>query len=484
MKNRSFLLKLIQRLVRVYCSATLDKEQQYKKIIFYTLKDLGGIYIKFLQVLCMNQNFMDQWGTPKEMEIFNKVIEEPILLDAYIDKNGFSYVEKTPFATGSFAQVYKAKLKSGDKVVLKILRPSIIKNLQKDLKKLKRMVKLISFFLPKTLVDYNSAFLKFSNNCLQEIDYEQEIANMKYFANLYQNHSFVVIPKVYENLCTKEMIVQEYLEGPTLIDVMNSVPHHQSLETYALEKTGSDINFQIVIAGGEALRTAMVADYVFGDPHPGNIILLANNKIAFIDFGIVAQKPTSQEAFYLWVKSYYDILIGNINYGNLLRTSCMCFCPDFLNALDKCSIDTDIFSSIENAINKKVNKVSKDNFLAKQIAEDGHLFTAFTKFIDGKNALNLNIDLHNFQLLKAMQMFLSTVNTLSSKYQIQKFNQIMAGAMHYALTYCERVGVKKDMHFNTKYSVNESYELLLETLSSLAQSDEFLFENICERMFL
>lgn len=484
MKNRSFLLKLIRKLVGIYCSDILNKEQQYKKVIFYTLKDLGGVYIKFLQVLCMNQNFMEDWGTPKELEIFNKVTVESIVLADYVDKNAFLHIENVPFGNGSFAQVYKASLKTGEKVVLKILRPSIIKNLPKDLKKLKRMVKIISLFLPKTLVDYNSAFSEFSTNCLQEIDYEQEIANMKYFANLYQNHPFVVIPKVYEDLCTKEMIVQEFIEGPTLADVMASVPFSQTLESYALKKTGSDINFQIIVAGGEALRTAITADYVFGDPHPGNIILLSNNKIAFIDFGIVARKPTSQEAFYLWVKAYYDILIGNLNYGNLLRTSCMCFCPDILNALEKCSLDADIFSSIENAINKKVNRVNHDNLAAKQIAEDGHLFIFFTKFVDGKNALNIKFDLHNFQLLKAMQMFLSTVTTLSNKYQIQKFNQIMVGAMHYALTYCEKVGVKKDMDFNTKYSVNESYELLLETLSSLAQNDEFLFENICERMFL
>jgi hypothetical protein len=56
--------------------------------------------------------------------------------------------------------------------------------------------------------------------------------------------------------------------------------------------------------------------------------------------------------------------------------------------------------------------------------------------------------------------------------------------MKYALDYCETNGIKNDLTNNTKYSVSESYELLLDTLSTLAEGDEFLFQNISERMFL
>ncbi len=483
MKKRSLLLPLIKKLFKIYCSDIRNKEAQYKKTCFYTLSDLGGIYIKFLQILCMNQKFMEGWSSPKEMAVFNKVEIEPIEIQNKVNKDIFSYLEETPFASGSFAQVYKAKLKTGEKVVIKVLRPSIVKNLQKDLRKLKRIVNIMNHLLPKTIADYKEVFEEFSHNCLKETDYESEIANMKYFERLYKNHSLVRIPKVYEELSNKETIVQEYIEGPTLADAMENIPYNQTLESYVKELTGSDVNFQIILAGGEALRTAITADYIFGDPHPGNIILLPNNKIAFIDFGVVAEKPSSQESFYLWVKAYYDVLLGNLDYGNLLRTSCNCFCPDLANALEKCALNQDVFSAIENAINKKIEKVEKENQGAKRIAEDGHLFKAFTKFIDGKNALNIKIDINNFQLLKAMQMFLSTTTTITNQYNTQQFNKIMIGAMHYALTYCEKVGVKKDRITDTKYSLNESYEILLETLSSLAQNDEFLFENICERMF-
>ncbi len=482
MKKRSLVLPLITQLLKIYVSDLSNKEQQYKKTIFYQLKEMGGIYIKFLQVLCVSGNFTEGWGGPKEFEIFNQVSSESLNISEYVNKEFFSYIEETPFACGSFAQLYKGKLQTGEIVAVKILRPSITIHLKKDLKKLKRIVKLVGHFLPKTFIDYKAAFEEFSNSCLLETDYEREVSNMEYFIQLYQNHPYVIIPKVYHELCNKEVIVQEFIEGPTLADLISKMSSYDSLESLAYQYTGSDVWSQIIIAGGEALRTAITADYVFGDPHPGNIILLPQNKIALIDFGIVSSKPTSQEAFYEWVKSYYNILMGDLNYGQLLQTTCMCFCPDLVNALRNCQTDGDFFDAIAEAINKKVKVVSNNNEVAKGIAADGHLFTAFIQFIDSRNALNIKIDTYNFQLLKSMQTFLSSVTAIDKRYGNHRFSEVMIGAMRYALDYCETHGVRHDTVNNTKYSVNESYELLLETLSSLA-NDEFLFQTISERVF-
>jgi serine/threonine protein kinase len=483
--NRSFFLPLITRLAKIYFSNATNKEYEYKRTIFYTLKELGGVYIKFLQVLCTMHKFTDGWGSPKEFEVFNKVQTEPIDIYKYITKKeNFSHIENTPFACGSFAQLYRGKLITGEIVAIKVLRPSISATLRIDLIKLRNIIRLFSWFLPKNVIDVKSAFDEFSRSCLLETDYDREISNMHYFGNLYKNHPYVVIPKVYDDFCNRNVIVQDYIEGPTLADIISNVKSNESLLQMAYNLTGSDIWTQIVIAGGEALRTAMTADYVFGDPHPGNIILLPQNKIAFVDFGIIANKPTSQEAFYLWTKSYYDILMGDMNYGKLLQTTYMCFCPDLANALRKCSISNDFIKSIADAVTAKAKNIYSSNFSAQGLSQNGHFLTVFTKFVDNKNALNINLDIRNFQLLKAMQSFLSSVTTIDNRYGNNNFSKIMIGCMKYALDYCEAHGVKNDLSNNTKYSINESYELLVDTLSSLAEGDEFLFQNISERMFL
>ena len=474
---------IITKLSDVYFSSVSNKEIEYKRVIFHTLKDMGGVYIKFLQAICITHKFMDGWGGPKEFEVFNNVPQEDIDIYRCIpDMSIFSSIETIPFACGSFAQVYRGYLKDNTKVAVKVLRPSIFRDLKNDLKKLRRIIKLVGVFLPDTVIDYKSSFEEFSRNCLLETDYEREIANMKYFSRLYKNHDYVVVPKVYEEYSSKYVIVQEFIEGPTLSDLIHNVGPDERLEDKSYGLTGSNIWRQLAIAGGEALRTAIVADYVFGDPHPGNIILLKNNKIAFIDFGIIANKPKSQKAFYLWCKAYYDILMGSDDFGNLLNTTCMCFCPDLANALKGCSVNNNMMDVIANALNMKASVIGSNNSEAKNLIQNGHFMKLFSQVLDRNNALKLKLDTHNFQLLKAMQSYLSSVNTIDTKYGNNDFAKIMIEAMEYAIGYCERVGISEDLIENTKYSIPESYEILIDMMSSLANNDEFLFYNISERM--
>ena len=488
MKNRSLFLTLVSKMSKIYFSDISNKEHAYKKTIFYTLKDMGGVYIKFLQILCVTQNFTDGWAGPKEFSVFNQVDNEVLDVHKIIEhQEQYFHIDKEPFAGGSFAQLYKGKLKTGEDVAIKILRPSIAYELKNDLVKLKKLVKIMSYFLPANMINYNEAFAEFSYNCLLETDYEREIANMEYFANMYKDSEYVIIPKVYKNISSKYVIVQEFIDGPTLSELVTSIKTGDSLADYAFSRTGSDVWFQMMIAGAEALRSAMMEDYVFGDPHPGNIILLKDNKIAFVDFGIIANKPTSQEAFYLWTKAYRDVLLGGNDYGKLVETTCSCFCPDLVNALKKCSINLrgskDFMALLADALNVKLDSVMDNNDAASKLIQGGHLFRLFTKFVDGKNALNLKLDMNNFQLLKATQSYLSSVTMIDNRYGNNNFPKMMLDAMEYALRECEAAGVKKDLIDTTKYSVNESYELLLDTLTSLAEGDEILFQNISEGMF-
>lgn len=484
--KRSLWMIFLRKFSKVYFSGVSNKEQRYKQILFHEFRKLGGIYIKFLQTLCLTKNFLEGWGGPREFEIFNKVMKEKINISEYIDLDDFQYIEEEPFACGSFAQVYQGKMKTGEKVAVKILRPSVYKYLRSDLQKLERIVKLISLFLPKNIMDYQSAFSEFKTNCLLETDYKREISNMRYFSKLYHNHPYIVIPKVYSEVCKKNVIVQEFIEGPTLADVIFQVPSSASISSYVKKKMNSDLWLQLMIVGGEFLKTAMTEEYIFGDPHPGNMILLPNDKVAFIDFGIVSRKPSSQEAFYQFVQSYYHILLGSEDYGQLLNSSLFCFCPDLANALKQCSINMgfDYFSSISAAINKKSQIIKKNNYLLSNVVEDGHLFTAFISFFDQNNSLNIQLDGNNFQLLKAMQEFLGLVTSISNRYGEEKFSKIMIGSMRYAFKYCETHKIRKDMSYKTKYNISESYELLLDNLSSLAEKDEFLFNTLCERIFL
>lgn len=482
--KRNVIAKLIYNLSGIYFSKNKNKDALYRKTIFYTLKDLGGVYNKFLQILCLTKNFMNGWSGPKEFEVFNRVDKENINLSEIItNKDDFTYISKEPIATGSFAQVYKGTLKTGEDVILKVLRPSVYNNLGKDLKKLKRIINIFSFFMKNNLINIKDTFNEFSRVCLTETNYEREIANIEYFYKMYEKNDHIKIPQVYKNLSSKYIIVQEEIKGITLADVISAINHDEKVDEIAKKLTGSDLWKQLTLIGGELLRCAFLEDFIYGDAHPGNIILLPNNEVAFIDFGIIANSPISHKAFYEWTKSYYDILNGSTNFTNFVDTTCNCFCPDFINALEKCTNNT-FANAIGNSMSNKLEQIKLKNASIIDLVKNGHIFILFTEFLDKNNLLNIDLDMRNYELLKALQAYICTIFTIDKRFSNNKFATIMKDAMDYAFKFTEKIPVTEDNFRKTRYSINEGFELLDSILSSMADNDEFLFNNIFKEMFL
>lgn len=483
MRNARRYTGLIAKLARIRLSKATRKDCEYRRAIFESFREWGGVYIKFLQILGGSSKFLDGWGGPREMEIFAQAPREALNLAEHVQIEKFAKISSEPVAAGSFALVYRGQLITGEDVAVKILRPSIQKNLKTDLKSLRKLCWLFSKFLPKYLVDYNDAYDAYAKMLIQETDYRREIENQKYFTELYRDHPRIVIPKVYEELSSENVIVQDFIEGPALADVMSAATRDKSAAEIAKELTGSDIWEQVILAGGEALYTAMCADYIYGDPHPGNIILLSDNRIGFIDFGIIARRPTSHEAYYNWVKSYYEILCGEDKFQTLLETTVTCFCPDISLAMQKCNFDGEnLLEVLASSITRKLNNEMIGNTNYAQSFRDGHLMDVFIQVV-GTRVIDVDIDTVNFELLKAMQAFLGAVTILDNREGGHSFSEIMRRSMEYALENANLTGVPRDAVKVTHYGLTESYELLVNTVSSLADNDEYLFNLVREKIF-
>jgi Predicted unusual protein kinase len=489
MSRTSQILSLTRELSAIKLSGKTNKQDEYKRAIFYSLKNMGGVYVKYLQVMSINHDFMKGWSGPREQSVFNKVELERIDIDDYItDRSQYSWYNREPFAAGSFAQVYKAQLVSGEEVVVKVLRPSIVKNLDSDLRFLKRITKIISGFLPKTLIDYSDAVNEFCKNTKLETDYEREISNTEYFYDFYKDSKYVKIPKVYREFSNKNVIVQEYVGGLTFADVLTMREIGRNASQIVKEEVGTDLWSQLTLAGGELLRTAMTAEFVFGDPHPGNIKLLPDGRIGFIDFGIIAEKPTSQRYFRDWVQAYHEVLSGCDGLSRLIETTITCFCPDIADAFKNCTFtdaeNTKIsaLDAITNALDNKMDHLKNDE-VASGYYSTGHLFQLFYRVLDKNNAMNIRMDISNFQLLKSTQAFLASLTSLDNQEGPGGcFSKSMKAAMDYALRYAEINGVKDDVAKVPKYSVAESYEIVMDTIASLAEGDQFLFEYLSSKM--
>lgn len=483
MKNVKRYFALLKKLARIRFSNQPGKNYAYRRTIFYEFKDWGGVYIKFLQIVAGMSKFMEGWAGPQEMSVFSQAPFEPLDIGQEINMAKFASVEKAPFAAGSFALVFRGVLNNGETVAIKVLRPSIRKNLRKDLAHLRKLCWLFSRFLPNLLVDYNEAYAACAQMFMLETDYNNEMANQKYFADFYKNHPKVTIPQVYPELSSRYVIVQEYIAGPTLADVMSQATPDKSAAELTKDLTGSDLWTQVVIAGGEALYTAMCADYIYGDPHPGNIVLMPDNQIALIDFGIIADRPSSHQAFYDWVESYYDILKGEDKFRKLLETTVTCFTPDLSLAMRRLNFaGEDFLTVLATAMTEKLSVEMLGDASYLQAFQDGHLMDVFIQVVSTK-VIEIDVETVNFKLLKAMQAFLGAVTILDNAENHHGFGEIMFRAMDYALTNAQKKGVPHDIIKTTHYSLSESYELVINTISSLADNDEMMFNLVKERIF-
>lgn len=190
----------------------------------------------------------------------------------------FASFEETPLAAASIAQVHRARLKDGTSVVVKVQRPGIERGIQEDIQILRGLAELADRYIPEIRL-YNPVGIinEFGRSMEQETNFIIEANNVRRFAHNFANHSDIKVPKVFAEYTGRRVLVLEALDG---------IPLSQSA---ALKQEGLDPE-EILKRGLRAYMKMVYTDGLFhGDLHAGNVLLLANNKIGLIDFGIVGR---------------------------------------------------------------------------------------------------------------------------------------------------------------------------------------------------
>ena len=249
-----------------------------------TLERLGPTFIKFGQVLSVRPDLIPKEYS-KELEKLQDSVP-PFPFDdakAIIEKDFgksiehlFLHFEKKPIASASISQVHKAILKTGEKVAVKVQRPDVKHIMETDIeimfyfaKLLERHMEKIRKFRPLRIVN------EFKEWTEKELDFRLEARNAKRFYQNFKGSKTVCIPKVYDDLTSERVLTLEFIEG---IELQN-----------AREIKRRKLDFNEIITN--SFNAIMIQVFVHGifhaDPHPGNIIVMKNNSIAFVDFGIV-----------------------------------------------------------------------------------------------------------------------------------------------------------------------------------------------------
>ncbi len=247
------------------------------------VEELGTTYIKLAQILSNRPDVIPlelvaefeklQTHVPAfPGEDARKIIEQE--LGKNID-DVFLKFEDVPFASASIAQVHKAKLKDGTQVVLKVRRPGITEKIELD-------IVIMNYFARKMeergyLVNLDPVGMvrAFDVSIHKELDLTHEGYNLQRFAGNFENSELVFVPKYYPQLTTMKLLTMEFVQGvhPYDTDGLQRI----GANSHELAKNGMFALFQQIFEFG----------FFHADPHPGNLFAMPDNKVCFIDFGMM-----------------------------------------------------------------------------------------------------------------------------------------------------------------------------------------------------
>ncbi len=284
------------------------------------LTNLGPTFIKVGQALStrpdlIRQAYLNELITLQDQlpafsnDIAFQTLEEELDLTA---SEIFAEITPDPIAAASLAQVYRARLFSGEEVALKIQRPNLIPTLTLDLFLIRLGAGLLSPYLPLNLGhDLQLVVDEFGSKLFEEIDYENEGRNAEQFAENFRQTPSVKVPRIFWRYTSRRVLTLEWINGYKLTEMEH------------LDGAGIDPREIVEIGVTSGLQQLLEFGFFHADPHPGNLFATANNEMAYIDFGMMDQldesmKETLVDALvHLVNKDYTDLALDFVQLGFL-----------------------------------------------------------------------------------------------------------------------------------------------------------------------
>lgn len=267
-------------------------EREKAERLCRALLRLGPTFVKFGQLLSSRVDlfapeFLEELGKLRAHVPPFPSAEARRILEAELGQSldvVFAEFPEEPVASASMAQVYRTRLQqTGAEVAVKVARPHLRETLDRDLELIVAISKGLDQLLPvyhKSMV--HSVALEYATRTRQESDLLAEAHAMMRFRDVTESVREFVVPRVYREYCTPQVLVMQWLDGTLLDDVKD-----------AAELRGLDVEPQGLALSLLRLQLVMSYEYglVHGDTHAGNLILRGATQVGLIDFGLNGQVP-------------------------------------------------------------------------------------------------------------------------------------------------------------------------------------------------
>ncbi|HVU03018.1 MAG TPA: AarF/ABC1/UbiB kinase family protein [Polyangiaceae bacterium] len=262
----------------------------------------GGAFLKVGQLLSARPDLLPEiWIRELErlqdaaptipFSVVKSVVERDLGADLGVL---FAAFDETPIAAASIGQVHRAVTLDGRSVAVKVKRPGVGEKVKTDLALLEAFVGSLRASLPET--DYATIIGEIKGAVLAELDYEEEARTTLAVHEFFAGHEGIVVPKPDLALSGKNVLTTSFIEGRKITTVLE--------ELRMLADAGDDAaRTQIATILGTLLesylRQVLEAGIFQADPHPGNILVTADGRVALLDFGCAEALPDEKRRAYL-----------------------------------------------------------------------------------------------------------------------------------------------------------------------------------------
>jgi len=265
----------------VESESDLTHEQRIK----LALTEIGTTAIKLGQVLSTRPDLVGETlareleqlqfnAPPTPAAEIHKLIEGELSRPVH---EIFSEFDDIPIASASIGQVHRARLESGELVAVKVQHPNIEARIRVDLAILLRMARLAEHVPEFARYRPYTVASEFQRTLMRELDSLAELRNLERFASDLAENPNLHIPKPYRMLSSRHVLTMEYLEGIPLTNKQALI--EANLDLNQIARNGAEIYLDMILVHGR----------YHADPHPGNVLVLPDQRIGLLDFGMIGR---------------------------------------------------------------------------------------------------------------------------------------------------------------------------------------------------
>jgi ubiquinone biosynthesis protein len=302
------------------------------------LEELGPTFIKLGQILSTRPDviphaFVREFEKLQDNvpgfsfeEVLGQITGE---LGAPVDRF-FAQIDPVPLAAASIAQVHRARLITGEDVVIKVRRPGIVAAVEIDIDALMSLAGMADRHIPGSeLYDPVGIVREFARTIRREMDFTREGHTIEKFRDNFVKKEWMYFPRVYWEQCARGILTMEYIAGVKVSDQAKlSV---QGLDGKLIARRGAESFLEMVLNHG----------FFHADVHPGNVLILPNNVICLLDYGIVGRLDDELKTFLT------DILAAIVKRDMDEVVSLLLFAGDISDSLDTRALKRDLSNFID-----------------------------------------------------------------------------------------------------------------------------------------